>query len=439
MRVVRILGALILSLAIIQPVHAADGDIVPGAQINPNAKTWWVNCKSLEVKDNCIESVEILDNASGKWIAATEERNEFWKPGVDLPMRENAPGQLKCGRGNASYADYCYWFKGAAVDGTDQLMTATVGSLEEVPGFPRISLSLQGQNGLVQKRSKISGNDNAWVTLKPDTSFRLTVISDVGAQRAGIAFARMKNPSLSVAKGSDGKYRLTASGSVQEVNEYKWFDRTKPSPCNAVDGNELTANYYNVEFSINIEPYYREYAALQGTPPGGIFITQNGGCDSRVTVDPDTRMIQVVSTGTHYDIFGDVITGWVEASIRGDMVRKVFKLEPKTMNEAIVEVVSSDGTPQAATYTTKYVTATDTVEIRAYGYHFSSTRIRIKLQPPTSAQSSAPNTTPTPQATKVASKASVPQTAVKKIICKKGKISKTVIGKNPKCPAGYRR
>lgn len=438
MRATRILLSLSLSFLFLQPALGAEGDIVPGAAINPNAKSWWVNCKSLEVKDNCIESVEMIDDATQQWVPAIEEKSPFWKPGVDLPMRENPPDKLKCGYGNASYADYCYWFKGAAVDGKDQLLTATVGSLEEVPGYPRISLSLQAQNGLVPKKSKIPANDNAWVTLKPGTTFRLTVISDIGAQRAGIGFARMKNPSMEVKKGSDGKYRLITSGTVQEVNEYKWFDNTKQSPCNTPGGNELIANYYNVEFSINIEPYYREYAALQGTPPGGIFITQNGGCESRVTVDQTTNMIQVVSTGTHYDIFGDLITGWVEASIRGDLIRKVFKLEPKSMNEAIVEVTSSDGSPQAATYSTKYIPGTDTVEIRGYGYHFSTTTIRIKFQQPPVV---TPLPAPTPSTTTNTSTLTPAKPIVKTtvITCIKGKIIKKISGVNPKCPLGYKK
>jgi hypothetical protein len=269
----------------------------------------------------------------------------------------------------------------------------------------------------------------------------LTVISESGGQRAGIAFARMKNPSLTVSKGSDGKTRIITSGSVQEVNEYYVADRSKPNPCNATDGNELTANNYLVEFSINIEPYYRQYAVLQGTPAGGIFITQNGGCASDVTIDPATRLIQVISTGTHFDIFGEVITGWVEASIRGDMIRKVFKLEPKTMNQAIVEVTSSDGTPQAATHTTKYIAASDVVEIRAYGYTFSSPKIKIKLQQnsasdATAAAQPAPAKGETPA--QAAPAKSAPKVLVKTLLCKKGKVVKKVVGPKPKCPPGYR-
>lgn len=442
MRISRVLVALTLLLAIHQPAHAVEGDIIANAFVNPNAKTWWPNCKSVAVKDNCIELIEMLDDATGKWIPAIEEKNPYWKVGVDLPIRELASTQPKCGLGNASHADYCYLFKSAAVDGTDQMLTTLVYSTEEEAGFLRIKISLQGQNGILPRRSNIPGNDNSWVVLKPETSFRMTIISESGGRYAGIAFARLKNPNLSVTKGSDGKTRIIASGSVQEVNEYYVADRSKINPCNAESGNELTANNYLVEFSINIEPYYRQYSSLQGTPPGGIFITQNGGCASDVTIDPGTRLIQVVSTGTHYDIFGEVIKGWVEASIRGDTIRKVFKLEPKTMNQAIVEVTSSDGTPQTATHTTKYISASDVVEIRAYGYTFSSPKIRITLQ-----QNPASNTTTTTEQ----SVANIPKGAtestpskvaskmvVKTLICKKGKLVKKIVGTNPKCPAGYR-
>lgn len=442
MRGSRALVALTLVLALIQPAHAGEGDIIANAFVNPTAKSWWANCKSVAVQDNCIELIEILDDATGKWIPAIEEKNPYWKAGVDLPIRELASTQPKCGLGNTSHADYCYLFKGAAVDGSDQMLTTLVYSTEEEVGFPRIKISLVGQNGISPKRSKIPGNDNQWVVLKPETSFRLTVISESGGQRAGIAFARMKNPSLAVTKGSDGKTRIIASGSVQEVNEYYVADRSKPNPCNATDGNELTANNYLVEFSINIEPYYRQYAVLQGTPPGGIFITQNGGCASDVTIDPATRLIQVISTGTHYDIFGEVIKGWVEASIRGDMIRKVFKLEPKTMNQAIVEVTASDGTPQTATHTTKYIAASDVVEIRAYGYTFSSPKIKIKLQQNSASDATAAAEQSTSKSAQAApatsSKKVASKSALKTLICKKGKVVKRIVGTKPKCPAGYR-
>ena len=92
MPLARTLLSLGLSLLVVQPVLAAEGDIIPGASVNVNAKTWWVNCKSIEIKDNCIESIEILDDANQQWVPAVEEKSPYWKPGLDLPLRENVQG-----------------------------------------------------------------------------------------------------------------------------------------------------------------------------------------------------------------------------------------------------------------------------------------------------------------------------------------------------------
>ena len=116
------------------------------------------------------------------------------------------------------------------------------------------------------------------------------------------------------------------------------------------------------------------------------------------------------------------------------------------MNQAIVEVTASDGTPQTATHTTRYIAASDVVEIRAYGYTFSSPKIKIKLQQNSASDATAAaeqsTSQPTSQAAQAApatsSKKVAPKSAVKTLICKKGKVVKKVVGTKPKCPPGYR-
>ena len=108
------------------------------------------------------------------------------------------------------------------------------------------------------------------------------------------------------------------------------------------------------------------------------------------------------------------------------------------MNEAIIEVTSSDGTPQTATYSTKYVSASDTVEIRGYGYHYSTNTIRIRFQPPASVAPSAPSQVSAADAAPVKASAK-PVTKQITISCVKGKTVKKISGINPKCPAGYKK
>lgn len=361
------------------PAFAAVGDLVPGRDFPMKDPALWLACSSLIQKDNCIEKIEYFDESSQSWITGTEIRNPWFKPNVTLPMREGDPsGKLVCGTGNTSPMDVCYQFPNAAIDGTDQYIGTTIYSTEEVSGYPRIKISFQALNGVDPRQPK-SGLVSRYQTLKPGTSWKVTLLADSIAQHAGLAWAWMKNPNIDIAIGTDGKHRLVTSGTVQEVHSY-WIPRGAANPCDVESKNELTANDYQVEYSINIDPYVREYAVLDGTSPGGIFISQNGGCGYGVTIDEKDRVIKVISKGTHFDVFGNVITGWVEASIRGDVIRKVFKMEPKYMQEALIEITDSDGVPQAATFTTKYVSATDKVEIRGYGYHYSQTNIRIKLQ-----------------------------------------------------------
>jgi len=219
----------------------------------------------------------------------------------------------------------------------------------------------------------------------------MTLIADKVAKGAGLAWAWMKNPSIDIETGKDGKQRLITSGSVQEVHSYRHDGPWDKNPCMQDVKNELVANDYRVEYSINIEPYVGEYAILQGTPPGGMFLNSNGGCAYEVKFDRQNNKIIVVSTGPHFDVFKNVIDGWFEASIRGDLIRKVYGLEPKNMQEAIIEVTDNAGSPKAAIFTTQYKSVTDKVEIKGLGFTFSSTKIAITLKKPVEGETPPPS------------------------------------------------
>jgi hypothetical protein len=374
------------------PSIAAVGDVIHGRTFEPRNPPYWLACSTLNQTDACVESIELFDEKTKTWIKGIELKNSWYKQGASLPMREEDPsGKFVCGTGNASEYDVCYEFPGAAIDGSDQYVAAIVYSTEEVAGFPRIKNSFVPLNG-VDPRKPLDSGTNGWQVLKPGTTWRMTLIADKVAKGAGLAWAWMKNPSIDIETGKDGKQRLITSGSVQEVHSYRHDGPWDNNPCMQDTKNELVANDYRVEYSINIDPYVREYAILQGTPPGGMFLNSNGGCAYEVKFDRQNNKIVVVSTGPHFDVFKNVIDGWFEASIRGDLIRKVFGLEPKTMQEAIIEVTDNAGTPKAATFTTQYKSATDKVEIKGAGFTFSSTKIAITLKKPAEEQTPAPST-----------------------------------------------
>lgn len=364
------------------PSYGAVGDAVPGRVFELRDPPLWLACSTLKQTDNCIESIEYFDEKNKTWVRGAELKNPWYRPGVVQPMREGDPsGKFTCGTGNTSEYDVCYEFPGAAIDGGVQYVAAIVYSKEEVPGFPRIKNSFVPLNG-TDPRTPLDSRVNGWQVLKPGSTWRMTLIADKVAKGAGLAWAWMKNPIIDIETGKDGKQRLITSGSVQEVHSYRYDGPWEKNPCMQDAKNELVANDYRVEYSINIDPYVGEYGILQGTPPGGMFLNSNGGCAYEVKFDKQNNKIIVVSTGPHFDVFKNVIDGWFEASIRGDLIRKVFGLEPKTMQEAVIEVTDTAGAPKAATFTTQYKSATDKVEIKGLGFTFSSTKIAIALKRP---------------------------------------------------------
>jgi hypothetical protein len=124
-----------------------------------------------------------------------------------------------------------------------------------------------------------------------------------------------------------------------------------------------------------------------------------------------------------------------------------------------VQVVNQDGKPQVAT--TSHSIRNGFVEIKAYGFHFSSPKILAKRASDSgidtavqlssrddwendvqvSPQPTAPNkTAQVPIVSEVSTAAKAKKITTKKTItCIKGKLVKKVTGITPKCPAGYKK
>ena len=380
---------------------------------------WWRNCGLWNLSDNCVESIEFFNEGSQKWESTFPEKNPDWVPNwvmtEEYRQTRNKidPVKGQCGHWESISSADCYLAKGAGSKGEDLLLqTVVYGESEEV------KLNFTTFNGELSYVRPVIG-DRLFL-LPPNSRWRMTVISELFANDAGIARAQMKEPNIEVFKGSDGRSRIRAEGRVQEIFT---IEPNKPGDpgCNDVINteNDYTANRYETNFSINVTRYKYEYEKLKGSPPAGVFITENGGCFSRLEFDTQRRIISVAVGAPHFDINGKVIEGWVQASIRGDVIRKAFSAEPKTMNEALIQVSYADGTSKQATSSTKYIPETDKVEIRAYGFTFSAPTIKMTLRPVASSKS---------------------KKSIASITCVKGKNEKTVTAKapaKPVCPKGW--
>ena len=382
------------------------------------ANNWWRNCGLWNLTDNCVESIEYFNETTQAWVATIPEKNPDWVPNWVLTEEYRQtrnkidPVKGQCGHHESVDAADCYVANGAGAKGEDLLLrTVVYGESEEV------KINFGTFNGSLSYVRPVIG-DRLFL-LPPNTKWRITLISELFANDAGIARAQMKEPSFEVIKGADGKSRIRAEGRVQEIFSVEPVKAGDPG-CDDVMSkeNDYTANRYSTNFSINISRYKYEYESLKGSPPAGVFISENGGCFSRLQFDTQKRIISVAMGAPHFDIRGNVIEGWVEASIRGDVIRKAFNADPKTMNEALIQVTYPNGTSKQATSTTKYVAKTDKVEIRAYGFTFSAPTIKMTLRPVEAPKKRA------------------------EITCVKGKQQKTFYATapaKPSCPKGWKK
>jgi hypothetical protein len=382
---------------------------------------WWRNCGLWQLTDNCVESIEFFNETSQKWELTLPEKNPDWVPNwvISEEYRQTRnkidPVLGQCGHWESIGSADCYLAKGAGSKGEDLLLqTIVYGESEEV------KLNFTAFNGQISYVRPVIG-DRLFL-LPPNSRWRMTVISELFANDAGIARAQMKEPNIEVFKGSDGKSRIRAEGRVQEIFTIEPNKSGDPSCDDVINSeNDYTANRYETNFSINVSRYKYEYEKLKGSPPAGVFITENGGCFSRLEFDTERRNITVAVGAPHFDINGKVIEGWVQASIRGDVIRKAFNAEPKTMNEALIQVSYADGTSKQATSSTKYIAESDKVEIRAYGFTFSAPTIKMTLRP---------------LSTKATKK------GLSSITCMKGRNEKTFTAKapaKPACPKGWKK
>ena len=120
----------------------------------------------------------------------------------------------------------------------------------------------------------------------------------------------------------------------------------------------------------------------------------------------------------------------MEVSIKGDIIRQAFNLEPKNAGQlAKVEISYVEGKADIATYATRYIPELDTFEIRAYNFGFSAPTLRVKVNMPPA------KSTQSTQSTQSTSKKA--PSKITSITCVKGKNIKTIKGNSPKCPSGY--
>ena len=234
--------------------------------------------------------------------------------------------------------------------------------------------------------------------------------------------------------------------SIKIGNENMKPDKLNPSLYFALDhgGKDLSDSYW--------DPSCMEY--------GFTRTMFNAPLAGQLTWDYATSSLNFNIYAPHLDPFGKVNTGafhtkfpkaWLDCRFPNNTLSSATKI--------MVQVVNQDGIPQLAT--TSHSIRNGFVDIKAYGFHFSSPKILAKRASDsgidTAVQLSsrddwendvqvsevptvANKTAQVPLVSEVSTVSKAKVIATKKTItCTKGKLTKKVNGLAPKCPVGYKK
>ena len=158
------------------------------------------------------------------------------------------------------------------------------------------------------------------------------------------------------------------------------------------------------------------------------------------TFEEASQSLDYKVAAPHYLSNGSVFQGTYNLQVSETLAKCIYGFTDAPIS-ATVSVISSDGA--AKVMTTLVSTSGGFVRLSVAGFTFSSPTIRVKLsQKSTDASKSTTTPTKTPSATSNSNSANgantgTKATSAKSIICLKGKLTKTVTGKSPKCPSGY--
>jgi hypothetical protein len=281
-------------------------------------------------------------------------------------------------------------------------------------GSSEVSASVHLMNSSLQ--IYLTSNDMNKASLPEGYYFQFILKSPGFSKRIKWVLSNVRDPQVSVAGDL-----ITVKG----LPENSPSARPNDPVC---DSNLLKAASTQRNMAVNMVSWDAGNKTSDTRADDVILGTNGWWCLSDFRFDRDSQQIVVKVGNVHFDENGKEIEGWMELKIKGNRARDWWGIDPAiAAGYAKVEVSYDDGTKKVATVTASYDTKNDWINLRAYGFSYSSPRLAVSFKGPEQAVKQPVQATKT-----VAPKKST-------ITCVKGKTSKKVTGAPPKCPTGFKK
>ena len=402
----RIAIALLLAATTLTPASAADPFPMP-----PEPKWWkqtgitdvrygvWLPCdEQWKITTDCTQSIKVIKE-DGTEVGEMKYKKQ---PNFD-PTTAVQEWQMISSPQGEQVENYSS-VKGFG--GLAHIWTLPAG-ITTTDGSSEVSASVHLMNSSLQ--IYLTSNDMNKASLPAGYYFQFILKSPGFSKRIKWVLSNVRDPQVSVAGDL-----ITVKG----LPENSPSARPNDPVC---ESNLLKAASTQRNMAVNMV-YWDAGNKTSDTRADDVILGTNGWwCLSDFRFDRESQQIVVKVGNVHFDENGKEIQGWMELKVKGNRARDWWGIDPAiAAGYAKVEVSYDDGTKKVATVTANYDAKNDWINLRAYGFTYSSPRLAVSFKKPVEATKT------------VAPKKST-------ITCVKGKTSKKVTGAPPKCPTGFKK